>query len=301
MDLSNIVIGNAAGTAHTTEDVRRLAESAVTRITVVITKEKREGNRGETYYFDPATHTSLNSIGLRNEGMEWYHAAGKLRRMVEIAHDAGKELWVSVAGFSPAEFVELSEVCFLCGADGVELNLGCPNIHDGGVSKPIFSYHPEQVEAVLDQMEYFAFKRQRIGIKLSPVPDSIIKKLAPIIRQSVVTEIVAINTEPHQEMFKPDGTPALSYLPPDGSALMHTGGQAGAAVREASLRVLRTLKVYLPDMPIINVGGNFTGQDMKDAFDLGAAGCQFATAYLEYGPQIFSDAFNELVGLYEAS
>lgn len=302
MDLEKLIVGNAAGTARDIEHVRLLENTAVTRITIgSITKEARKGNRAQTYNFDPNTNSSVNSIGIKNEGMEWYHAAGKIHRMSQIAHDAGKKLWVSVAGFSTSEFAELSETAFLCGADGVELNLGCPNIHDGGKSKPIYSYRPEMVEAVLDEMAMFAFQNKQIGVKISPVPDELIEPLAKIIRRStVVTEIVAVNTLPGQVVAFEDGPYALNYYPQDSDELRHDGGLAGAPLKVHGLRVVRMLKEFLPSMPIIGVGGIFTGADAKEYLDAGATGFECGTSYYNFeNPRIFSDILNELVSLTE--
>lgn len=301
MDLEKLAISNAAGTAKTVEDVRRLARSAATRITVgSITAKPRSGNTGETYYFNDRTNTSLNSIGLRNEGLEWYHAAGKLNLMRQIAQESGKELWASVAGFSPPEFVELAEICFLCGVDGVELNLGCPNVHDAGVSKPIFSYRPALVEEVLNSMEIFAAGNKKIGVKLSPVPDSTLKELAMVISASrIVTEVVAVNTLPEQELTKEDGSPALSYVPQGANEMRHKGGLAGAPLLQEGVRVVQTLKEHLVfGHPIIGVGGIFSGEDAKKYIDAGASGFEVGTAYYNHEDEsIFSDIAVELAQL----
>ncbi len=320
VDLLNLIVGNAAGTVKTVEDVRKLEASAVTRITVgSITKEPREGNSGDTYYFDTHSHASLNSIGMRNPGLEWYHAGGKLRRMTEIAHDAGKKLWASVAGFSVEEYVQLAETCFLCGVDGVELNLGCPNVHDGGVSKPIFSYHPESVQDLLEQMEgNFLGAGHEIGVKISPVPSKREKDkneeniLAPLVHAinsaSIITEVVAVNTLPKQTMRKSDGGPALSYMPLDGTELMHAGGLAGAPLKAHGLRVVGELLSHHPkaesalysSIRVIGASGIFSGTDAKEYLDLGAAGFELGTAYYNHeNPAVFSVILNELVGLYE--
>src|SRR3569833_423486 len=216
MDLSKLIVGNAAGTVKTVDDVRKLEKSAVTRITVgSITKEPREGNSGETFYFDEATKTSVNSIGLKNPGIEWYHAAGKLNLMRLIAQDNGKELWASVAGFSITEFGELAEACFLCGVNGVELNLGCPNIHDGGTSHEIFSLNPElSAEILMDIEARFAMQGKQIVVNISPASTPKLGRLAHALRVfSTLTEVVATNTLPKQRLLKPDGTEGLNFTP----------------------------------------------------------------------------------------
>ncbi len=311
MNLEKLIIGNAAGTARTIEDVKKLAQSAVTRITVgSITKLNRSGNTGETYYFDFPTGTSLNSIGMRNEGIEWYHAAGKLTLMGKIAHDAGKKLHASVAGFSPKEFAELSETCFLCGVDGVELNLGCPNVHDGGTSKPIFSYHPQLVEEALDEIDAMFFGQEKnIGVKISPVPKELLPKLVNAINRGMtISEVVAVNTDPHRELYKPDKSPGLSYTPQDGTGMLHTGGLAGAPLKAHALRIIEQFKsrseksagTLYSSTRVIGAGGIFSGSDAKEFLAAGADGIMVGTAYYNReDPTVFSDILTELAGLYE--
>src|SRR3569623_1041926 len=262
MDLSKLIVGNAAGTVKTVDDVRKLEKSAVTRSTVgSITKEPREGNSGETYYFDEVAQTSVNSIGLKNPGIEWYHAAGKLNLMRQIAQDNGKELWASVAGFSTTEFGELAETCFLCGVDGGELNLGCPNIHDGGTSHEIFSLNPElSAEILMDIEARFAMQGKQIGIKISPAPNKELAKLAHAITGfSALTEVNATNTFPKQRLLKPDGTEGLNFIPPGGK-VMHEGGMSGAGLKKHSLRAVKIMRAaFLHGTRIVAPGGIFTG------------------------------------------
>jgi dihydroorotate dehydrogenase len=304
VDLEKLIVGNAAGTARSLFEVDKLCNSAVTRITVgSVTTEARDGNAGTTYHFDPATLNSINSIGLKNIGIDKYRR-GPLAAMVRAAHDAeGRKLHVSVAGFKVHEFSEMAEICFDAGVDGVELNLGCPNIHDDGVSKEIFSYNPELCEEIFDTMKIFAGQGKEIGAKISPVPNEVLRPLAQAInRSTVITEVVPINTLPGQRMMLPDGKDALTYLPPGVSKeFKHEGGLAGAALREHGLRVVKGLRELLhQNTRIIGVGGIFTGAHAGEYLDSGADGFMCATSFIEYGVGIFTDILRELPQLADA-
>ncbi len=78
---------------------------------------------------------------------------------------------MSVAGFKSKEFGQLAAVVAEGGADGVELNFGCPNIWDTGEQKGIFSFYPEMITEAL----YSVWRR--IGytltwmVKVSPFSD----------------------------------------------------------------------------------------------------------------------------------
>ncbi len=318
MDLRKIetlIVGNAAGTVRTVEQVRKLAGSAVTRITVgSITKLPRQGNipipGGNLYYYDEATGASVNALGIPNVGIEVF--VETLDEMVHIARDAGKELWVSVAGFAPEEFVELARICFAYDVDGVELNLGCPNIHDGGASKPIYSYRPDMVTDVLDYMDAeFVGQKKQIGVKISPVPGDILTDLVHTINRSlVVTEVVAVNTIPDRELEDETGRSALAYIPPGGSEVKHTGGLAGTSLKAEGLRIARELRSHsekakatlISSTRLVVAGGIRAGADLKDYFDQTEEidGFQCGTLYFETeNVAVFSDIPAEFVNLLE--
>ena len=118
-------VGNAAGWCKSTAEVAELAASVAQFIIVgSITCECRLGNRGST--FDDTPLRALNSLGLPNPGIENIEAFGP--RMTDAAHKANKPIILSVAGFSAEEYGVLSRKAQRIGFDGIELNLGCPNI-----------------------------------------------------------------------------------------------------------------------------------------------------------------------------
>jgi dihydroorotate dehydrogenase (fumarate) len=307
MDLEKLIIGNAAGTARTIEDVRRLEDTAVTRITVgSITKHPRDGNVSipgrHVYYFDPKTQTSVNSLGMPNRGIEHYRR-GVFGEMKKIAHDHGKELWVSVAGFNPDEFLELALSCAEADVDGIELNFGCPNIKDGGVTHAVISHNPELCDEILLRIESaFAMQGKEIGLKISPASNHSLHDLSEVINRYIsVREITAINTLPEQHLLLEDGTEALGYIPPNSSEVRHTGGLGGKALTKDAIRTLKVMRAtFLSSMRVNSTGGIFTGRDVKERLDAKASGFMCATAYLEYGPKIFSTIVQELVELQYA-
>lgn len=313
--LERLSVGNAAGTVRTVEGVKKLLGSAVTRIKVgSMTRKPRSGNLpipgGRTYYYNNETMSTLNALGMPNVGIDEFEKL--LPEMVSLAHAAGKELWVSVAGEYPEEFSELAEICFAAGADGVELNLGCPNVHDGGVSKPIFSYHPELVEEVLDLMTMrFYGQNRKISVKISPVPNDVLAKLARVINSNVVvTEVTATNTLPNQEMKDGAGSPALSFTPPGGNEVLHKGGLAGPGLRPDALRVVSQLRSHAEkarstlfgSLKLTVVGGIASGEDLMEYFKVTDEidGIEVGSAYFESeDPSIFTSILTQFVRLAE--
>jgi dihydroorotate dehydrogenase len=128
MELAKLIIGPAAGMVKTVWDFRGACEvPTITRVTVgSITLEPREGNIGQTTGYNSVTGAYANSLGLPNVGMQGYKRL--LPAMRTHADSVGKELWASVAGFSPEEYATMTHGCFLGDVHGVELNFGCPNV-----------------------------------------------------------------------------------------------------------------------------------------------------------------------------
>lgn len=288
-------IGPAAGMVRTLADVKKVAESAATEITVgTISEEVRTGNKpaegpnGRVYYFDQESRASVNALGIPDHiGADGYGAL--LSEMVDIAHAAGKRLRVSVGSFKDDnELGRLAAMCYRMGADEVEYNAGCPNIKDAGVPKQIPSYEPILLRNQLAAIKSYAVGA--IAVKLSPIDDYLIPVVARILNESIIVRrVVAVNTIPDYVMRLPDGTPALNYYGGDGKRY-HVGGLAGTPLKKEALRVIWALNKYLdPSITITAAGGIFTGEDAAEYQAIGVNGYHIGTAYYEYGPRIFVD------------
>lgn len=301
------IVGNApCGSVKTVEDVKCACRSGATRITVgSITLSKRLGNTPAgsfgTYYFDPETLESGNALGLNNMGLDEFLRV--VPKMLALAHAADKKLIASVAGFSIEEILQLVCACLKAGVDGVEINFGCPNVYlASGERKAIFSYDADLFGRSLDALKA-ALPRdwdrnlQPLGAKVSPVEHrEVVTRLSDAVsRTDIVDEIVAINTDPDHRFMLPGGVDALAFYAEEGGPLLHTGGQAGAPLREIRRRVVRLWRELQPHRTIIAVGGVFTGLDVYEAVNEdGANGFECATAYIEKGgPRIFSDILED--------
>lgn len=225
--------------------------------------------------------------------------------MLARTKDSGKDLVVSIAGFSPAEFAELAGQCANSGIEYIEVNLGCPNIHSTEGRKPIFSYEPQLVEEVLMAVreEIGIGASLTIGVKLSPLEDEdLLRRVAnATTRSGIVGEVVACNTIPDQRIILPDGENALAFQAVEGGPVIHTGGLAGEPLREKSLWVVRMLRQMLwPSLRIIHAGGVSKGIHMQECVDeAGADGFECATAIMEKGPVVLTDIFEEYSRLSE--
>ena len=295
MDPDKFSIGPAAGMVRRLDQVMKVAKSAATEITVgTISWEKREGNRptegssGGTYYFDEGTGASVNALGIPDS----IAASGYMKllpEMVSIAHAADKTLRVSIGSFKvDDELTKLALMCEECGVDEVEWNAGCPNLRPSTGQKVIPSYDPETMERILRRLKRAGVRP--VAVKISPIDDELIPKLAKIFNESgMVQKVVEVNAEPNFIMMKGEFKPALEYYGED-NQLYSTGGRAGKPLKEHGLRVVSRMRPLLrKDILITGVGGIFTGSDVQAYLNAGADNVQVGTAYFEYGENIFGD------------
>lgn len=286
-------IMNGAGTCKTVEDVRKLATAPVAAIMIgSYTVNAQDGNPGDVWA------SPLNSLGMPNRGIEYLRKEG--REMRKIAHDAGKYLAVSVAGYTPDEYCQLSEVAFEIGADWTELNKGCPNVWvTGGRQKEIVSFDEEVQDVIFDVMER-AVGGQMYGPKYSPYtnPAQRIRVAQKVRSRRSVSFVTGINTFPNCYLPKEDGNPSIGF----GKGL---GGYSGPGMKAPALGQLVQFKEVFdedPDCKIqyVYAGGVCTGRDVLDATRCGATLVQVVTAYAEnHDPRVFERIATEYVNLVD--
>lgn len=301
--LEKLVIGNGAGSVKTMGDVIKACKSAATRITVgSITSEFRAGNIGETYYYHPVDLWSMNSLGLPNIGMESY--AHALPYMAQKAHEHGKQLWVSVAGFTPEQYASMTARCFLAGVDGVELNLSCPNVWGKSGRKAIPAFDREMLSRIYGEVGTALLTGppgRRIAAKASPTDDPKLLEMFCHITAAdgLVSEVVGFNTEGGQRRLRHDGKEALSFRSDDNDPeYKHEGGLAGAALTIPTPQRLKLLRQMLPTaIDIYGLGGIFNGAHAFACLEAGASGVMCTTPYIEYGAGIFSTLLEGLADI----
>jgi dihydroorotate dehydrogenase (fumarate) len=283
-------IVNAAGTCKRTEDVERLARSAVSAIIVgSITKEARAGNSGNV--FAATNHATINSLGLPNGGLPYYET--ELPKMLKIAHEANKALIVSVAGFSPEQTAELVTFCCENMVDAIEVNLGCPNVWSEGKQKPITSYDRKsigQVFKLVDSATLGNTDRSIIyGYKFSPLDPYSIWEIAEFVNAHPISFVTTTNTFPNGFGFQENGRMLIdSTEVPEGF-----GGVAGPGFKEIGLGQVKQWRNLLrPEIKVNGVGGVTNGKDVWEYQRAGADGLvQVGSHYFTSGerPLIFSD------------
>lgn len=200
----------------------------------------------------------LNAVGLQNGGIQYFvdHIYPRL-----LKYDTN--VFVNVSGSTLEEYIACSEqLNDLDHIAGIELNISCPNVKEGGMA---FGTSCPAAEAVTRAVRKVYSKH--LMVKLSPnVTD--ITDIARAVETSGADSISLINTILAMAIHAETRRPVLSTV---------TGGLSGPAIKPIALRMVwqtaRAVKV-----PVIGMGGIMNATDAIEFFLAGATAIQVGTA-----------------------
>lgn len=238
-------------------DIARLGAVTVKSLTL----QPRAGNRPPRLAETPAG--LLNAIGLQNVGIEAY-----LRDKLPFLRDKGCTIIANIYGYAPEDYAQLARRLETeQGADAIEVNLSCPNVHDArtiGGCKLV----AQQPEAVLKYTQIIrSSTRLPLFIKLSPnVADIVEPCLAA--QEGGADGLSLINTLLGMEIDVKTRRPVLSNL---------VGGLSGPAIRPVALKMVwdaaRAVRI-----PIIGMGGICDARDAMAFLLAGASAIAVGSA-----------------------
>ena len=265
---------NADGWAKTTERVRQLTKVPTISHIVMgsFTVLPREGNTGGTNFQVAPEGTSVNSLGLPNGGLPYLEQHGE--DMVQSVYAAEKIPVISIAGFSPKEYGVMAVKVHALKAIA-ELNIGCPNVHDGGHQKEIISYDFALLKRTLECV--FEATSGPVWVKPSPYANPADReRFVNLVKHfdGAIDGIVGCNTFPNVSMYHANARPYLDVA-------NNYAGMAGTALKWINLSQCRFYAESLPDYEIIGAGGIRTPQDVLDYTFVGCSGGQIGTAFFE--------------------
>jgi dihydroorotate dehydrogenase (NAD+) catalytic subunit len=238
------VLLNASGCldALTAPDVARSLDGFVTK---TITPEPREGNPPVRIAETEAG--MLNSIGLANPGRERF-VAESLPRLREL----GVPLWVSVGGFSAADYAETCAT--LADVEAIELNLSCPNVDEAAESAAAI------VAACRDAT------RLPLYAKLSPAAWDI-AEAARAVEAAGADGLSLVNT------LRGLALDERTLLPKLGRG---AGGYSGPALKPVALAAVFACAAAV-QIPIVGMGGVQSGLDALELIAAGASAVALGT------------------------
>jgi dihydroorotate dehydrogenase len=128
--------------------------------------------------------------------------------------------------------------------------------------------------------------RKPLFLKIAPdLEQNDIKLIADLLVEFKIDAIIATNTT-----IARDAVQDLEFG-------QEAGGLSGAPVRDASTKVIGSLKEYLGDaIPIVGVGGIMSGKDGQEKIAAGASLVQIYSGLIYRGPKLISECAAALKG-----
>lgn len=215
-----------------------------------LTPLPRSGNSGVRVAETPGG--MLNCIGLENPGIDAF-LRDILPRVRQEAPDTP-----FIANFSAGtveEYGVMAARLDVDGVDGVEVNISCPNVREGGI---IFGTDPRAAAAVTEAVRKNTGKP--VIVKLSPnVTD--IAVMARAVEEAGADAIALINTLTGMAIDTRTWRPLLGNI---------TGGLSGPAVKPVAVRMVWQAAQAVK-LPVLGVGGITCGGDAVEFLLAGAS------------------------------
>jgi len=201
----------------------------------------------------------MNAIGLQNIGVSEFIQ----KKLPLLTRYPKAKCIVNVFGYKVTDYVEVIER--LNDAPGIaayELNVSCPNVHEGGMT---FGADAGALEYLVARAK--AASKRPLIVKLSPNVTSIAQmaKIAALAGADAISLVntflaMAIDVETRQPMIR-----------------NVTGGLSGPAIKPIAVRmVYETAKAV--SVPILGMGGIVTPEDAVEFLIAGATAVQVGTA-----------------------
>ena len=220
------------------------------------TSKHREGNR---YPRMAETNMGmLNAVGLQNKGVDYF-----VRETYPKLLKYDTNVIVNVSDSTIEGYVEVAEkINSLEKIPGIELNISCPNVKEGGMA---FGTSCTMAASVVEAVRK-VYKKTLI-IKLSPNVTNI-SEIAKAVEGAGADSVSLINTLLGMAIDSEKRRPVLSTV---------TGGLSGPAVKPIALRMVYQVSKAVR-IPVIGLGGISNAADAIEFILAGATAIQVGTA-----------------------
>lgn len=200
----------------------------------------------------------LNCVGLQNKGVDYF--AEKIYPQIK---DIDTNMIVNVSGSSPEDYAECAaRVNALEKIPAIELNISCPNVHDGGMA---FGVTCEGAASVVKAVR--ARYDKTLIVKLSPNVTNIVD-IAKAVEAEGADSVSLINTLMGTSIDIERRRFNLS---------IGTGGLSGPCVKPVALRMVYQVAKGV-NIPVIGLGGICNAHDAIEFFMAGATAIEIGTA-----------------------
>lgn len=200
----------------------------------------------------------LNAVGLQNKGVDYF-----IKYIYPGIKDINTSIFVNVSGSTIEDYIQTAEkLNELEAIPGIELNISCPNVKEGGMAFGTSCLSASQVVRSVRSV----YKKE-LMVKLSPNVTSI-SEIALAVEAEGADSVSLINTLLGMAIDAERRKPILSTV---------TGGLSGPAVKPVALcmvwQVAKAVKI-----PVVGMGGIMNAQDALEFIIAGATAVQIGTA-----------------------
>ena len=267
VDFAGVTLANpvltASGTCGYADELTEFMDVASLGgvVTKSITLAPRKGN--PTPRIVETDAGMLNAIGLANIGLERF-----LSEKVPVLEKLGTAVFVNVAGQQIEDYVAVAErLAREKAISGLELNISCPNVKQGGIS---FGTDPALIRQITSQVKKVCVKKPLI-VKLTPTVTDICATARAAI-EAGADALSMVNTFTAMAINIETRRPILAN---------RTGGLSGPAIKPIALYLVS--KVYQEvarpaGIPILGGGGIRNGTDAIEFMLAGATAVTIGTA-----------------------
>ena len=200
----------------------------------------------------------LNAVGLQNKGTEYF-----INHIYPNVKDIDTNILVNLSGSTIDDYVEAAIMLNeLEKVPGIELNISCPNVKEGGMA-----FGTSCLSAALVVSAVRRVYKKELMVKLSPnVTD--ISEIARAVEDEGADSVSLINTLLGMAIDSEKRKPILSTI---------TGGLSGPAVKQIALRMVWQVAQAVK-IPVVGLGGIMNAADAIEFMLAGATAIQIGTA-----------------------
>ena len=220
------------------------------------TLHPREGNPYPRMAETPAG--MLNAVGLQNKGVDYFieHIYPKIK-------DVKTNILVNVSGSTVSDYMATAEkINELENIPGIELNISCPNVKEGGMAFGTSCASAAEVVKAVRQVY-----KKHLMVKLSPNVTNI-QEIALAVEAAGADSVSLINTLMGMAINAKTRKPVLSTI---------TGGLSGPCVKPIALRMVWQVSKVVK-IPVVGLGGITCATDAIEFLLAGASAVQIGTA-----------------------
>lgn len=220
------------------------------------TLHPREGNPYPRMAETPSG--MLNAVGLQNKGVDYF-----ISHIYPEIQDIDTNILVNVSGSTIEDYVATAEkIAALDKIPGIELNISCPNVKEGGMA---FGTSCMSAASVVKAVRK-AYPKTLI-VKLSPNVTNI-SEIACAVEAEGADSVSLINTLMGMAIDAEKRRPVLSTV---------TGGLSGACVKPIALRMVWQVAKAVK-IPVVGLGGIMNATDAIEFLLAGATAVEIGTA-----------------------